>query len=1222
MKHLNRIIFINSASMRYEELELDGNIHLSGFSGAGKTTIERAILYFFTADQRNLGIDLNSQETFVQHYFASGDSHIVYEVKKDDGAFCVILTNSENRIQYAFVDSPYRKEWIVDPVTRMVSSSWSEITKNIPQHIDRDLVINIKDYIEILWGCHRDHKYARYMLAESKGYDNLLKSLKNVFLHSGFSHDGLKTNIVCSLSDNNPSINLVQLRSRLQDYLAISEDLQMWYKVSPKGENKTRQLAKEIIDNYFSYLEKIKKIHSTLCFLQYAVDNASKTLPMLEKSKLENNALVLQFAEEIRKTKLSFENEKKEVTGKIAVLREKLAKINSLKVKYANINDIIENVATIPAVELELRTKGELLQKLRNANLSIEDKYKSMALDLKESYQKIVDEINKAIEERRKLSEEEKAAAEKDKDAALKKTETIFTEQSAIINTALTSLRAELMDISKAVARVEATQFFAKDIQDKKDEISSIEKEIISTTANITLEKGRYNTVKDEGLSNEKRINSEYNAIKEKFDKEKSEHESRLQEINGILSRYNDSLYFWLQEEKKGWQSNIGKVIDGRILYRTDLHPEHVPNAPDNSFYGVHIAEENIENQPFSPEDYEKERDSINTRIDEIHKLLREKALEKDELIKNNNEEYGKKLSSIHETIAKFELDNSTRSQKIIRIKDIIKDLQEKAKTEKERQLNDLHGKEAVKSEEIEKKNKELTQITADKDNTIMVIMTSFNESVGKITSAFNEFVGKREQEKTEEKGKYDKQLAALDVQKQQELSGKGVDTNRINILSNEAESLSRKLKGLNEQKVTVEKYKESKSEYLDHEQEFVQELRKQEINFDNFDKELDKLVKTKQAELDGAKSKADECENKIKQINNDLDAYNNKKYVYANAFIADGHIEPQETTSPIGELINDYRDLIGYKNDNLNDLKKLVNKFNGLFKANIFNLPQGCTVDDDYLKYARSLNEIVNTETIDEYSIGQNSVYIKTLQVIRMSVDNLLKRKATVEGIISELDREFRSAKLPSVIQEIRLRRADIRDELYDCLLAIYNFVESNDAILPGVSLWVSQSEFDKVRIEMHELLSSFVNILFKPGNNEREEFTLEDMFSIEFRITENGQTQGWLSQIPKVIGSTGTGIMIKMLLNIMLISISKKKTLKKEERFFLHCILDESENLPPEYIRDILDFSTDRGIYLILGSPSTLDPISFKRNYELFKDDCFRTRVQLLTERQEFNL
>ena len=128
--------------------------------------------------------------------------------------------------------------------------------------------------------------------------------------------------------------------------------------------------------------------------------------------------------------------------------------------------------------------------------------------------------------------------------------------------------------------------------------------------------------------------------------------------------------------------------------------------------------------------------------------------------------------------------------------------------------------------------------------------------------------------------------------------------------------------------------------------------------------------------------------------------------------------------------------------------------------------------------------------------------------------------------------------------------------------------------------------------------------------------------MFSIEFRITENGQTYNWMRGLPKTIGSNGTGLMIKMLLNIMLISISKNKFLKKEDSFWLHCILDESETVPPEYIRDILEFCMDRGIYLILGSPVTLDPISFKRNYELFKDDGFRTRIQMLTERQEFNL
>ena len=1222
MKHLNKIIFINSASMRYEELELDGNIHLSGYSGAGKTSVERAILYFFTADQRNLGIDLNSQKTFIQYYFASADSHIVYEVKKDDGAFCVILTNYENRIQYAFVDSPYRKEWIVDPVTRMVASSWSEITKNIPQHIDRDLVINIKDYNEILWGCHRDHKYARYMLAKSKGYDNLLKSLKNVFLHSGFSHDGLKTNIVCSLPDNNPSINLVQLRSRLQDYLNISEDLRLWYKVSPKGENKTQQQAREIIDLNYSYLEKIKQIHSTLCRLQYAVDNSMKMLPELDKEKQKNSALASQFIEDIKKIRQSFDNKKKEASGKIAVIEEKLKKIGSLKVKYANIDEIIANVAAIPAVTVDLKTKEELLQKLRNDNLTIEDRYKSMILDLKESYQKIIEEINKAIDERRRQSEEGKAESEKTRDSALEKTGNIFIEQSSLVNDSLKNLQDELLEISKSIARVEATEFYAKDIQDRKDEISGLEKEITQTTADITLEKDKHKTTKEEGLAIEQRINSDYLATKEKNDKEIENYGIRLQEIENVLSRYSDSLYSWLQQEKEGWQSNIGKVIDNNVLYRTDLHPEHISDVPDDSFYGIRLSVNNIEGQPFSPEDYEREKADISSRVEELRQNTREKAIEKEELIKNNNEAYSKKLSSIREQIAKLELDNTTRSNRILRIREAISELQEKAKTEKERQLNELHEKEKGKNAEIKSKNQELSQLIKDKDESIKTIRAAFEDAVGKITAAFNGFLNKRNQEKDAEKNKYDRQVALYEEQKQEELAGKGVDTNRISVLENEAKSLGQKLDTLNGQKITVEKYKEDKKEYLDQEQNFVLEKKNLEFTLSNYDKLQKELIDKKQSGLDNANSIVTDCNERIKQINEDLADYNSRKSVYTGAFIADGHIESKENTSSVGDLIKDYRDLSDAKITNLSELKKMISKFNGFFKANIFNLPQILALDEDYLRYAKSLDEIINTGTIDEYSIGQNGVYIKTLQGIRMSVDNLLKKKATIEGIISEIDREFRSAKLPSVIQEIRLRRADIRDELYDCLLSISKFVEDNDGILPGVSLWVTQSEYEKVRTEMHELLSNFVNILFKPGENEREEFTLEDMFSIEFRIMENGQTYNWMRGLPKTIGSNGTGLMIKMLLNIMLISISKNKFLKKEDSFWLHCILDESETVPPEYIRDILEFCMDRGIYLILGSPVTLDPISFKRNYELFKDDGFRTRIQMLTERQDFNL
>ena len=50
MRYLNKIVFINSAAIRYSEVQLDGNIHLIGTQGVGKSTILRAILFFYNAD--------------------------------------------------------------------------------------------------------------------------------------------------------------------------------------------------------------------------------------------------------------------------------------------------------------------------------------------------------------------------------------------------------------------------------------------------------------------------------------------------------------------------------------------------------------------------------------------------------------------------------------------------------------------------------------------------------------------------------------------------------------------------------------------------------------------------------------------------------------------------------------------------------------------------------------------------------------------------------------------------------------------------------------------------------------------------------------------------------------------------------------------------------------------------------------------------------------------
>ena len=56
MRHLNRIVFLNSANIPYAEVMLDGNVHFAGTQGVGKSTVLRALLLFNNADKKKLGI--------------------------------------------------------------------------------------------------------------------------------------------------------------------------------------------------------------------------------------------------------------------------------------------------------------------------------------------------------------------------------------------------------------------------------------------------------------------------------------------------------------------------------------------------------------------------------------------------------------------------------------------------------------------------------------------------------------------------------------------------------------------------------------------------------------------------------------------------------------------------------------------------------------------------------------------------------------------------------------------------------------------------------------------------------------------------------------------------------------------------------------------------------------------------------------------------------------
>ena len=169
MRNLSRIIFINSANIPYsDDIYLDGNIHFIGTQGVGKSTILRAVLFFYNADTQKLGIPVEKQN-YTDYYFPFANSYIIYEVATEHGAFCILSFKAMNRVCYRFIDSPYRKEFFIDE-NRTAYRGTDRIRAVLDQYevAYSRIIYTYDEYRNILYGNATSTEFRRYSLMESK----------------------------------------------------------------------------------------------------------------------------------------------------------------------------------------------------------------------------------------------------------------------------------------------------------------------------------------------------------------------------------------------------------------------------------------------------------------------------------------------------------------------------------------------------------------------------------------------------------------------------------------------------------------------------------------------------------------------------------------------------------------------------------------------------------------------------------------------------------------------------------------------------------------------------------------------------------------------------------------------------------------------------------------------------------------------------------------------
>ena len=319
---------------------------------------------------------------------------------------------------------------------------------------------------------------------------------------------------------------------------------------------------------------------------------------------------------------------------------------------------------------------------------------------------------------------------------------------------------------------------------------------------------------------------------------------------------------------------------------------------------------------------------------------------------------------------------------------------------------------------------------------------------------------------------------------------------------------------------------------------------------------------------------------------------------------------EENKTTKSCKTIINDINLSDSSYTKRLNELKDVITGFTGNFSVNnIFKFKTNCTTTIDYLQFSEDLNEFIEEDKISEFEKRVNEQFSGLINSIGKETANLMSKGGEIQKTITKINNDFiQKGSFVKAIKKIELQWKESSNQIVGYLLAIQQFNNENQ-FLGGNTLFAT-NDIDKKNKQAIDLLKALLKTI---DESKKDKINLSDSFELQFRIVENQNDTGWIEKLSNV-GSDGTDILVKAMINIMLLNVSKEEYSKKFKDFRLHCMMDEIGKLHSTNVNGILKFANERNILLINGSPEENNALGYKHIYHLYKDDKSLTKVKRL--------
>lgn len=1215
MRALRKIIFVNSAHIRYAEVRLDGNVHFIGTQGVGKSTLLRAILFFYNADKLHLGIP-KEMKTYDEFYLPHANSYIVYEVEHEHGPFCVLTFRSSGRACFRFVDAAYRKEWLVDDNGEVTAES-KVIRERLGGVSMSKIIDRYEQYRDILYGNRQavGKEFARFQLMESNRYQNIPRSIQNVFLNSRLDANFIKDIIIRSMSEEEANIDLGYYRRQVADFGQEYKDISCWYKLNQKGESVVRTQAENVVNAYHELLFMKQQIAELCGELKYAVRVSKERLPLVVKKIdeiIEEENRQKRLINEIQQ---KYDSEKTSLNQQLGVVNEDLKRLKERRELYATqkIEDLLKRYEQEQVLKIKLEESKAQLTELTARFNDVTGKFKALCQGVKNGLENYRLSQNNRIFS---LGQEKQKAEERmfnEHTEQRKNIEAAFAEKLTVAYNAIDLLKNEKSELEKEMLKQKFSQPYKEETDALNKEANSLafrEKELNGL---IATTEAKINQLQTEYDKQEAEITAD---SKNKIDAKQQEMDkvaAKIAEIDGLLNRTKGSLYEWLEENKRDWEQNIGKVVNEEsVLYQTGLHPQ---KDDGTSLFGVKLDLIDLPLSVRKPTQLKEERDELELKLRSLQTDKKALTEQQEKLINELKRRVAPKMRELREqkSYHETELRVIPQKQKALKLKQ--EDYAAKAQQEKEERAKLLNTRLQEVALRRAAADTNLDKIQAEKQKQLTAEDKRYQKAKDETIRLHEQRVAEIKADIKQQEKKAEEQLLLLQQQENEELRGRGADTRMVDECKNVIKATEDELKFIDDHRRIVFDFQRDRESLFNREDEF--KAKKKLIN-DKLQQLNEKYNQRKQKHNEALASLGKElAERKDEKRLLDENLQKAENFAHDEKLCPPMLAEAKErqTLRTPGQAVEELTGIIVSRQKSYDKLKAAVNLFKGNFTTkNTFNFRMELTLDDDYLDFANNLEDFLTYNKIEEFRRRTSERYVDILARVSKEMGDLTKHESDVDKIIHDINNDFRERNFAGVIKLIALQPVPSADKMVLLMKRIKEFNDDNLYAMGELNLF-STANRDEVNEKAVGYLLDFMKSLV--DNPQRQLLTLSDLFLLQFRIVENDNDTGWVDKLSHV-GSEGTDTLVKAMINIMLINVFKGKVSRKFGDFRIHCMMDEIGKLHPQNVKGILDFANARNILLINSSPTTYNVSDYRYTYLLDKDSKSQTVVHPLISQE----